>query len=160
MRKNILTAIIALVAGFLAAGLVLIYQGPSMMMLEDQSRYDFEKTVSGLEDLAKDRGWSLPAVHDLQKSMKKAGHDVAEVKVFALCNPDHAINILRGNEERVVSSMMPCRVAVYVKKDGKTYISRMNSKLMSKGMNRNVRSTMKSAFNEMEEILSKLVIEP
>ena len=69
-----------------------------------------------------------------------------------------AINILQGDEERVVSSMMPCRVAVYVKADGKTYISRMNSKLMSKGMNGNVRSTMKSAFVEMEEILSKLVI--
>ena len=159
MKKYVSTALISLLAGFLAAVLVFIYQGPSMMMLEDQSRFDFEKTVADLEDLAKVRGWSVPTVHDLQKSMKKAGHEVEEVKVIALCNPDHAIHILQGNEERVVSSMMPCRVAVYVKEDGKTYISRMNSKLMSKGMNRKVRSTMKSAFNEMEEILSKLVIE-
>jgi uncharacterized protein (DUF302 family) len=158
MKKNILTAVIFLVIGFVAATLILLLQGPSMMMLEDQSRFDFEKTVSGLEDLAKDRGWSVPTVHNLQKSMEKACHEVSEVKVIALCNPDHAINVLRGDEERVVSSMMPCRVAVYVKADGKTYISRMNSKLMSKGMNKNVRLTMKSAFLEMEEILSKLVI--
>ena len=157
MRKNILTAVIFLVTGFLAAILIIIFQGPNLMMLEDQSRFDFEKTVSGLEDLAKDQGWSIPTVHNLQKSMEKAGHEVNEVKVFALCNPDHAINVLRGDEERIVSSMMPCRVAVYVKADGKTYISRMNSKLMSKGMNKNVRSTMKSAFTEMEEIISKLV---
>ena len=158
MKKYILTAVIFLAAGFLAAMLIFIYLSPSFMMLEDQSRYDFEKTVTGLEDLARDQGWSVPTVHNLQQSMKKAGHEVKEVKVFALCNPDHAIHILQGNEERVVSSMMPCRVAVYVKEDGKTYISRMNSKLMSKGMNRNVRTTMKSAFDEMEEILSKLVI--
>ena len=158
MKKYILTAIIFLITGFVAATLIIVYQGPSMMMLEDQSRFDFEKTVSGLEDLAKDRGWSVPTVHNLQKSMKKAGYEVNEVKVFALCNPNHAINILQGDEERVVSSMMPCRVAVYVKADGKTYISRMNSKLMTKGMDKNVRLTMKSAFLEMEEILSKLVI--
>jgi uncharacterized protein (DUF302 family) len=157
MKKYFLTAIIFLVIGFVTATLILICQGPSMMMLEDQSRFDFEKTVTGLEDLAKDHGWSVPTVHNLQKSMEKAGHEVNEVKVFALCNPNHAINILQGDAERVVSSMMPCRVAVYVKSDGKTYISRMNSKLMSKGMNKNVRSTMKSAFTEMEEILSKLV---
>ncbi len=158
MKKYILTAVIFLVTGFLLAILVLIYKGPSMMMLEDQSRFDFEETVSYLEELAKNHGWSVPTVHNLQKSMEKAGHEVNEVKVLALCNPNHAINILQGDEERIVSSMMPCRVAVYVKADGQTYISRMNSKLMSKGMNKNVRSTMKSAFTEMEEILSNLVI--
>ena len=42
-----------------AATLITIYQGPSMMMLEDHSRFDFEKTVSGLEDLANVRGWSV-----------------------------------------------------------------------------------------------------
>ena len=76
MKKNILTAIIFLVTGFLAALLIIIFQGPNLMMLEDQSRFDFEKTVSGLEDLAKDRGWSVPTVHNLQKSMEKAGHEV------------------------------------------------------------------------------------
>lgn len=158
MKKYFVTALISLATGFLAAMLIIIYQGPDLMMIEDQSRFDFEKTVSGLEDLAEDHGWSVPTVHNLQNSMKKAGHEVNEVKVFALCNPKHAIHILQGDEERVVSSMMPCRVAVYVKDDGKTYLSRMNSKLMSKGMNKNVRMTMKSAFEEMEEIISKLVI--
>ncbi len=158
MKKYLVTALISLATGFLAAMLIIIYQGPDLMMIEDQSRFDFEKTVSGLEDLAKDHGWSVPTVHNLQKSMEKAGHEVNKVKVVALCNPKHAIHILQGDEERVVSSMMPCRVAVYVKDDGKTYLSRMNSKLMSKGMNKNVRMTMKSAFEEMEEIISKLVI--
>ena len=158
MKKYILTALISLVAGFGAATLILFYQGTSMMILENQSRFDFEKTVSGLEDLAKIHGWTVPTVHDLQMSMEKAGHDVNEVKVLALCNPAHAINMLQGDEERLVSSMMPCRVAVYVKSDGRTYISRMNSKLLFKGMNKQVRSTMKAAFTEMEEIISKLVI--
>jgi uncharacterized protein (DUF302 family) len=158
MKNYILVSIIFLVTGFLAASLLFIYKAPSVMMLEDQSSHGFIETVTNLEKTAKDHGWSVPTIHDLQKSMKKAGKDVREVRVFALCNPDHAVNILKGDEERVVSSMMPCRVAVYVKSDGKTYISRMNSKLMSKGMSSNVRSTMKSAFLEMEEILSGLII--
>jgi uncharacterized protein (DUF302 family) len=102
MKKCILTAVIFMVAGFVAAMLIFIYQGPSMMMLEDQSRFDFDRTVAGQEDLARDQGWSVPPVHDLQKSMEKFGHKVKELKIFALCNPDHAINILQGDEEGVV----------------------------------------------------------
>ena len=158
MKKYILTALISLLIGFIAAVLIIVSQSPSVLMLEDQSRFDFNKTVSGLEDLAKDRGWSVPTFHNLQKSMQKPGHEVKEVMVYALCNPDHAINILQGDEDRVVSSIMPGRVDVYVKADVKTYFSRLNSNLMSKGMNRNVRKTMKLAFIEMEEIVSKLAI--
>lgn len=158
MKKYILTAIIFLLTGFVASTVIFFCKAPSMMLLENQSRMDFNKTVDSLEQSAKNHGWSVPTVHNLQKSMEKAGYEVNEIKVLALCNPEHAVKILMGDEERIVSNMMPCRVAVYVKSDGKTYISRMHSKRMSCGMGKHVRTTMKQAFLEMEEIISGLVI--
>ena len=158
MKKYILTAIIFLVTGFLLATVLIVTRAPSMMLLENQSSMGFEETVATLEKTAKDHGWSIPTIHNLQKSMEKAGYEVNRVKVLALCNPEHAVKILMGDDDRVVANMMPCRVAVYERSDGKTYISRMNSKMMSKGMGRNVKTTMKKAFLDMEDILSNLVI--
>lgn len=158
MKKTILSILVALVSGFIAGFLVLTFLAKPRMMLENESRYDFETTLTTVEQSAKAAGWSIPTVHDLQKSMEKAGKEVNKVKVFALCNPEHAVKILAGDEERIYSNMMPCRVSVYTKSDGKTYISRLNIPGMSKGMPTNVKAAMKGAYRDMEEILSGIIL--
>ena len=57
-------------------------------------------------------------VHDLQATMKKFDKDVRSVKVFDICHPDHSYEILSRDQERIVSNLMPCRIAVYEKNDG------------------------------------------
>ena len=89
--------------------------------------------------------------------MVGAGYEVNKVKVFALCNPEYAVKILENDEYRIVSSMLPCRIAVYEKSDGKTYISRMNNGLMAKKLNKTVADVMTEATNDMEEILKDLI---
>ncbi len=159
MKKYHITNLVFLLAGFALAIFIWINNAPSWMMLENQSRYKFEETILNLEQSAVKAGWSVPVVHDLQKSLAKFGKETREVRVFALCNPDHAEVILSGDDERIVSSMMPCRVAVYIKSDGNTYISRMNSRLMSRGMQKQVRNVMGEAFLDMEEILAPIIKE-
>lgn len=126
-------------------------------MLENQSKKSFAETVEWIEKTAADNKWKVQAVHDLQGSMKKNGYEVLPVKVLAICQPQHAIKVLGKDDERIVSSMMPCRVSVYEKSDGKTYISRMNTKMMASHFEGAVKEVMVGTSEEIEEMLKPVM---
>lgn len=157
MKKRILAFTISILAGAIAGFIISIVLAKPAMMLENESRYDFETTLTTVEQSAKGAGWSVPHVYDLQASMAKAGKEVNQVKVFSLCNPEHAVKILGGDDERIFSNMMPCRISVYTKSDGKTYISRMNIPAVAKTMPSNVKAVMKTTYKEVEDVLSGIV---
>ncbi|MEA3450641.1 MAG: DUF302 domain-containing protein [Bacteroidota bacterium] len=157
MKNTIFAGLGGLVLGVILTMLVLILMAPKMMIIEDESSYNFEDSKVKFEQSVKDHNWKIPTVHDLQKTMNKFGHDVKPVVVYELCHPDHANKILQENDERIVSSMMPCRVAIYEKADGKVYVSRMNSALMSKFLGKIVKEVMADASSENEEILEVLI---
>ncbi|MEN8201364.1 MAG: DUF302 domain-containing protein [Bacteroidota bacterium] len=158
MKKNLLTGIAGLVLGVVLTFVVMYKAAPGMMLLEDESKFaTFEETVSQFEQSVKDHNWKIPTTHDLQNTMAKFGKDVKAVKVIELCHPDHAGKILEKSDERVVSSLMPCRVAIYEKEDGKVYISRMNSGLMASTMKGVIPEVMKEASKQNEEILEVIL---
>jgi uncharacterized protein (DUF302 family) len=157
MKQAIIFGIIGLIVGAGLMMLIMYLLAPKMMLLEDESKYDFDKTVEVLTQSIEDHDWKLPAVHDLKETMHKYGKDVRNVKVFELCHPDHAEQILKESEERIVSSMMPCRIAIYEKEDGKVYISRMNSSLMASTMGGVIKKTMSVAAAENEVILEAII---
>jgi uncharacterized protein (DUF302 family) len=49
--------------------------------------------------------------------------------------------------------MLPCRISVYEKTDGKTYISRMNAPAFAAMIGGDAAKTMVQAFNETEVII-------
>jgi uncharacterized protein (DUF302 family) len=158
MKKNIIYGISGLIFGALVMLFTIYQMAPGMMLVESESKYaSFDETVAKFEESVKAHNWKLPAVHDLQKTMAKFGNDVKAVKVFELCHPDHANKILKESDERVVSSMMPCRVAIYEKHDGKVYISRMNSGLMAGTMGGIIADVMSDASAENEAILEAVI---
>lgn len=101
--------------------------GMKEMFIEMQSRFGFDETVEKLEKLMTDGGWGVKAIHNLEGMMKKNNYDVLAAKVMELCKPNYAHQLLSKDELRIYSNMTPCRISVYKKEDGKTYISRMNS---------------------------------
>lgn len=158
MIKGLLFILIGLVAGAGITMLVVYKSAPGMMMKEGESRFNFDESVMVFEETALGMGWSIPAVHDLQATMAKFGHDVRRVKVFELCHPDHAIKILEQDQERIVSSMMPCRVSIYEKSDGKTYVSWMNTAMMGRMMGGIVAEVMGVASAESLEMINTITI--
>jgi len=100
--------------------------------LESESKYNFTETVEKLTAEIEKNTWKLSVVHDLQETLKKNGSEVLPIKVFALCHPKYSSKILSRDEERIVSTLMPCRISVYEKSNGKTYISRMNTGVLAK----------------------------
>ena len=149
--------VIGLLAGFIVALLVIFYSSPSLMLKENKSKHDFETTLAEIEKSVESMGWKIPHVNDLQATMHKFGKEVRQVKVYEICQPDHAFKILSQDDERIVSSLMPCRVAIYEKSDGSVYVSRMNSGLLSRPMNKIIRSTMSDAAAETEQILADII---
>jgi len=157
MKKSVLTGLVAFIAGIIITVGLGFTMAPSMMLVEDESKYDFEESVERFEAAVEEAGWKLPAVHDLQATMQKHGKEVKAVKVFELCHPDHAGKILGKDDERVVTSMMPCRVAIYEKSDGKVYVSRMNSSLMASTMGKLIKDVMSEAAAENEKMLATIL---
>jgi uncharacterized protein (DUF302 family) len=129
------------------------------MFIENESKYGFDETVEKLSSEILESGWKVTHVHDLQETLRKNGKDVLEVKVIETCNPVHAYKILEPDKERIASNMLPCRVSVYTKSDGKTYISRMNAELLAAQLGGLVGEVMTQAFNEIEVVIKKVVKE-
>ena len=89
--------------------------------------------------------------------MEKHGKKVLPVKVFSICHPNHSSKILEKDNERIVSTMMPCRISVYEKSDGKTYISRINATVLASSMGGIIEQVMTDSANEVEEIIAKVL---
>lgn len=158
--KHLLSLVIGLIIGGLVVYLINRNDQPDSYFLENQSIYGFEETVAQFEaGIAEYEGWKILKTYDLQESMAKSGFNVQAVKVFSLCNPAYSSKILFSNQERVVSSMMPCRVAIYVRTNGKTYISRMNSAEMAAKMGGIVEDVMTAADHDVADMIKDLVIE-
>jgi uncharacterized protein (DUF302 family) len=152
------TGILIGVAGGVVLGLLVAYLiSPGLMFRQDSHTQDFDTVVEKIDKVVQQRGWKIPHVHDLQATMQKFGKEVRSVKVFEICHPDHSYEILSRDDEKIVSNMMPCRIAVYEKEDGSVWISRMNTGLMARPMSKVTRRTMSAAAGEVEEIIAEVL---
>ena len=127
-------------------------------VIEQSSRYDFDKTVEMLVAEAERREWKVPAIHDLQQSLAKSGKTVKPVSVIEICKPAYSGQMLELNDERIMSVMMPCRISVYVKDDGKTYVSLIDGAEMAAGQPEKIAKIMKGASDETMEIVNTAIL--
>ena len=151
--------VIGTLAGIIIGLLIVYFTAPALIFKENRHREDFDATVAKLEEVVLEKGWKIPHVHDLQATMKKFGKEVKSVKVFDICHPDHSYEILSRDQERIVTNLMPCRIAVYEKQDGSVWISRMNSGVVAKPMSKVIRKTMSAAGKEVEKIIAEVLQE-
>jgi uncharacterized protein (DUF302 family) len=125
----------------------------NQLVIEHSSKFGFGKTVDLLVAEAERREWKVPAVHDLQQSLAKSGKTVKPVKVIEICKPQYSGKMLELNDERIISVMMPCRISVYEKNDGLTYVSLINAGEMASSLPANIAGVMKAASDETFEIV-------
>lgn len=89
--------------------------------------------------------------------MQNNGLNVLPAKVIELCKPKYAYNILSDDALRIYFNMMPFRISVYEKADGKTYVSRMNVPMFASQIGAVVEQTMAEAYGEVEKFLKEIV---
>ncbi len=73
-----------------------------------------------------------------------------------MCKPEYSGQMLEKNDERIVSVMMPCRIAVYMKDDGKTYVSLINVSALASGLPENVEKAMTEASEDVFKIVESV----
>lgn len=126
-------------------------------IIEKKSKYDFETTVETINQSAIETSWKVSAIHDMQANMANAGKDVLPAKVLELCKPSISYNILNSDSDRLITALMPCRISIYKKHDGSTYISMFDPNPMKDLLSINAASSMTAAFADIEILLSKIV---
>lgn len=125
-------------------------------LIEKVSPFPFEETVEKIIHQAELENWNVPATQDLQKSLAKSGINVKPVKVIEICKPEYSGKMLELNDERIMSVMMPCRISVYEKNDGKTYLAVMNPGIMASEMPEHIAAVMKKAADDSIAIIDKI----
>lgn len=133
------------------------HDGANNMMLEDVSSHSFDETVEAFEQKVAEAGWSIITVHDMSATLNRHGHDVASVKVFELCSARYSVEILKHDDERIISALMPCRVSIYKKSDGRTYISRMDNEAFARPFGGVIHEVMTQAAADIEEIIAEVI---
>lgn len=127
------------------------------MFVELLSKYDWEKSVELVTEKIDEAGWKLLATHNLQQSLKNFDYEVKPIKVIELCNPHLANKVLSIDELRLYSNLMPCRISVYEKTDGNTYLSLMNAGELASQLDEKMKNVMNDVYKESLEILKSIV---
>jgi uncharacterized protein (DUF302 family) len=130
---------------------------PRDMFLESESPLKFTETVEALKAEMTADGWSILATHDLSAALAKKGHTVLPVTIIEACSGKFSVVLLKNDETRYVSPLLPCRVAVYETSAGKVIISRMNTAVMGAQMEPAVTEVMGKAGGSVEAIIAKVL---
>lgn len=124
---------------------------------EKESKFDFEETVETIKAKATEAGWSIPTEHDMQASLKKKNKEVRPSIILVLCNSSFAYKLLKNDETREAQTMLPCRVAVYEKSNGKTYLAWPDYAKAGKGFSNEAASVFSDVAKEIKDITSSVI---
>ena len=129
----------------------------NQLIIERVSPFSVPVTVEKLIEAARQKGWQNPAIHNLQQSLAKSGKHVRPVEVVEICKPDYSGRLLEQNDERIVSILMPYRISVYEKEDGKTYVAFVNMTSMTSGLSTLTIEAINGASIESFEIIESVI---
>ncbi len=122
------------VAGMAFVGILAWNLMGGLMFNEIQSPFGVEETVARIQQNIQNtgNGWSLSGLRNPGKAVENDGGSVLPVMMVEACSTKYSGPILKDDNIRFLSILMPCKVSVYKKNDGKTYIGMMNAGLMGK----------------------------
>ncbi len=129
---------IKLFTGFMA-GLVLVFSlvynlFGGLMFKETPSPFGVEETVARIQQNIQNvgNGWALVGLRDPAKAVQNDGGNVLPVMLIEACSTNYSGPILKNDKVRFLSLLIPCKVSVYKKNDGKTYIGTMNAAFLGR----------------------------
>jgi len=131
------------------AGMIWFFR--TQMIQTFPSPYGFEETIERLEEAIKRAGWGVPTQLDFNALMAKKGVTLDKrVHVTELCKPEYAKSVLE--DRAFFAAMMPCRIGVY-EQNGKVWLAKMNTGMMSKFLGGVVQRVMGKVGAEEHAIL-------
>jgi uncharacterized protein (DUF302 family) len=121
-----------IVAGVVITGLLAWSMAGGLMFKEQVSPFGMEETVARIQHNIQDtgKGWALSGLRNPAQAIKNDGGNVLPVMMIEACSTKYSGPILKEDSVRFLSILMPCKITVYKKNDGKVYIGNMNAGLM------------------------------
>lgn len=127
----------------------------SMMFEERESPFTVEETVARIQQNieAAGNGWALFGLRYPARPVEADGVSVLPVMAIEACSPKYSGPILKDDKVRFLSLLMPCKISVYKKTDGKVYIGTMNAGLIGKFFGPLVAETMEGVVADQKKFL-------
>jgi len=136
--------------------LVAVWQMAGSLMFEERvSPYTVEETVARIQQniQAAGNGWALFGLRYPTRPVEAEGVSVLPVMAIEACSPKYSGPILKDDKVRFLSLLMPCKISVYKKSDGKVYIGTMNAGLIGKLFGPMVGETMEHVVADQKKFL-------
>ena len=129
------------------------------MFRVSRSRLSYEETVKQVHENALEVGWNVPMVFELQKHYIEHGlSDMSKATNIYLCNPQGGYEIMKDDEFKPMSVMMPTPVSVYENSAGDVFVARMNLGRMSAMFGGSVKTTLQEGGARLERALAEVLI--
>ncbi len=144
-----------LVAGMGVVGALAYVFAGNLMFNERVSPFGVEETVARIQHniQATGNGWSLSGLRNPARAIESSGGNALPVLMVEACSPKYSKPILNEDSVRFLSILMPCKVSVYKKNDGKVYIGTMNAGLMGKMFGPLVGDVMSQVAEDQQKFL-------
>lgn len=152
-------AVAGFVAGLVFVMVVAMLAMSKMMFTERLSPFGLEETVARIQHnveedpVLKANGWALAGLRNPAKAVQNDGGNVLPVLMVEICSTKYSAPILKDDDQRILSILMPCKISVYKKQDGKVYIGTMNAGLMGRFFGPMVGEVMQGVANDQDRFL-------
>jgi uncharacterized protein (DUF302 family) len=150
-----LKIVASFVAGIALTGVMAWNMAAGMMFNERVSPFGMEETVARIQHniQATGNGWTLSGLRNPARAVQADGGNTLPVMMIEACSTRYSKPILNEDSVRYLSILMPCKVSVYKKNDGKVYIGTMNAGLMGKMFGPLVGEVMGKVADDQQKFL-------
>jgi uncharacterized protein (DUF302 family) len=146
--------LVGVVLGIVLTGLIAVVSAKSLMFTITPSPFGVEETAARIQrniQKLEGKGWKLSGLRDPGRAVAASGGNVLPVLLVEACSTKYSAPLLKVDNSRIFSILMPCTITVFKNDDGKTYIGTMNSGLMGKLFG--VGSIMDQVAEDQKEML-------
>lgn len=150
-----LKLILSFVGGVALTGILAWNMAGSLMFNERVSPFGMEETIARIQHNIQDTGggWALSGLRNPGRAVQQDGGNTLPVMMIEACSTKYSKPILNDDSVRFLSILMPCKVSVYKKNDGKVYIGTMNAGLMGKMFGPLVGDVMEKVAADQQKFL-------
>jgi uncharacterized protein (DUF302 family) len=126
--------------------------------VEDVSRADFPTTLKVLKEQLAADGWNLVAEINLGERLAKKNVVIpGGLVILEMTSGGNTVPLLKNEETRYVSALMPCSVSVYGMSDGRVIISRMNANLLAGMLDPRLANAMKKSAAQLDASIAHVL---
>jgi uncharacterized protein (DUF302 family) len=126
------------------------------IVIEDVSKGDFATTLATVREQLNTDGWNLVAEVNLGERLAKRGVNIpGGLVILELTSGKHAVPLLKADDTRYVSALMPCSVSIYGLSDGRVKVARMNAGLLAGMLEPRVAEVMAKSAGLLDESIAR-----